>query len=126
MIFSDLLLFSILGYFFAFLGIIFGFTLLASIFHPKQNIHSKIIESEESKEIITEDELYSVLDDLADNETLDCSNDDEVFYQTESNAINEPISYIDIKKCFDDENSIEVYRKKEDNSYAVLRKKIKI
>ena len=122
MSFSFLLLFSLLGYLFAMFGIVLGFNLLASMFSTEQSVPKRDNRTNETKELISDD-LFSDLDDLADNDFFE---DDSAFLQTETNAANEPISYIDIKKCLSDENSIEIYRKNEDKAYAVLQKKIKI
>ena len=118
--FAELILYSVLGYCFTLLGIMFGFYFLAAVLKPAKKNITYSAEINVPKEATPED-LYSELDDLSDNEESDRY--DNSLYHDEP-MCNEPISYMDIKNYLSDENKIEVYRKREDNSYDILQRKI--
>ena len=80
--FAELILYSVLGYCFTLLGIMFGFYFLAAVLKPAKKNITYSAEINVPKEATPED-LYSELDDLSDNEESDNNevtvNDDEEF-----------------------------------------------
>ena len=140
----DMLRFGTLGYVFAILGVIVGFIAITKIFlliKPKKYkkmdniIMDNYVTPHEEKP--TPDifaDLPSeniIIDDHVDTDLNESENnnfDDEIFHQTDENARNDPITFTEFSSCILEENKsdyVSKKRKTEDDSYSILKKRLK-